>query len=540
MNILKKILPILLSLTFILTACGGGGITSSGFDSYANPCDAEARSLRIMADGGVQSLIEQGVFNGYDGDVSFVFRGSVDIKNTLAGGGNECVDAYWAASQVWMPGRFTSGPFSVARTIPGIAVTPELKASLGWGNTIVSTQLNAAIQSGQLNLAMASASQDDAAATVYLAQATAFCGEDILSAECINNPSYAQHFKELFASVTRSAQHSGAMTAIFYEDRKSGANEFNSIVLYESLLVKLNQDLVKAGLEPMQFVYITDASVVADLPIAFIENESQAWKAEEFEKLTAFLSSDEVKERLTELGWRTNYVGLSVDSKYDDVFNPSWGIDPSPSLFLMTYPKQVVIDYALNAYQAFLRKPSYTVYCLDYSGSMFGNGGYEQMVNAMDLLLDQNRAVGVYLQATAEDVTVVYGFESSIWDLGSVHGNDPAQMKALSTTIATANISGNTAMFSCVQAGLEHIAANYSSEYQYSVIAMTDGQSNSGLSSRQFKNYYEDYAYPVPVFGIAFANADEGELSAFRVTGGDYYLGNDDIVWAFRQAKANN
>ena len=48
----------------------------------------------------------------------------------------------------------------------------------------------------------------------------------------------------------------------------------------------------------------------------------------------------------------------------------------------ITMPAADVLMNALNLWQSSFRKPSLTVYCLDYSGSMSGEGN-AQLVNAM-------------------------------------------------------------------------------------------------------------------------------------------------------------
>ena len=51
-----------------------------------------------------------------------------------------------------------------------------------------------------------------------------------------------------------------------------------------------------------------------------------------------------------------------------------WGVDPLRTLNKLRLPVESVIWEALNTYQAVLRKPSFTIFCLDFSGSMQGAG----------------------------------------------------------------------------------------------------------------------------------------------------------------------
>lgn len=57
----------------------------------------------------------------------------------------------------------------------------------------------------------------------------------------------------------------------------------------------------------------------------------------------------------------------------------------------ITMPSEQVLTKALNLYQTEFRKPSLNVYCLDFSGSMIGQGN-EQLEEAMAQILIQENA----------------------------------------------------------------------------------------------------------------------------------------------------
>ena len=76
-------------------------------------------------------------------------------------------------------------------------------------------------------------------------------------------------------------------------------------------------------------------------------------------------------------------------------------------------PAADVLMNALNLWQSSFRKPSLTVYCLDYSGSMRGEG-CEQLVNAMPQVILQENAEKNLLQADADDIKIVVKFNSEV------------------------------------------------------------------------------------------------------------------------------
>ena len=175
---------------------------------------------------------------------------------------------------------------------------------------------------------------------------------------------------------------------------------------------------------------------------------------------------------------------------------------------------------------------------------MHDNGGRKQMIDAMDLLLDQDRAREVALQATSRDITVVYAFSSTVESIGEVKGNDQAALKDLSKAVAATDLNSNTAMFDCLITSLDYIGSHYDPAYSWAIIAMTDGASNTGADpndfARAYKSFTQKAGYAIPVYGIAFGDPDFTQLNTLKDTGGDVYDGRSDVAAAFRKAKGNN
>ena len=76
---------------------------------------------------------------------------------------------------------------------------------------------------------------------------------------------------------------------------------------------------------------------------------------------------------LEENGVRTWYGGVTTNSN-TKVFKKEWGIDTTKYLNVTKFPSKKVIDSAIDLYIEKLRKPTHVVFCLDYSGSMYGEG----------------------------------------------------------------------------------------------------------------------------------------------------------------------
>ena len=73
---------------------------------------------------------------------------------------------------------------------------------------------------------------------------------------------------------------------------------------------------------------------------------------------------------------RTGFGGLVKNADLN-IFNPDWGIQTEKPLVPIKFPSEDVIKEALTLYQMGFKKPSYTVFALDFSGSMSGDGEQE-------------------------------------------------------------------------------------------------------------------------------------------------------------------
>lgn len=139
----------------------------------------------------------------------------------------------------------------------------------------------------------------------------------------------------------------------------------------------------------MYIIYAKDGVSISDSPLAYIDNSNKD-KLEIFEKLQSYILSEEGQQELLKTGRRVWYGGVNPNAD-KTIFNPNWGIDTTKYLVPVKYPSTAVIKKALALYQSELRKPTHTVFCLDYSGSMSGEGE-QQLVSAMKYILTEEEA----------------------------------------------------------------------------------------------------------------------------------------------------
>ena len=541
-----RLVSALLVLTFLFLAC------STATSPLNSSPQGDPNTLQIVAGSEVKTLADAGVFDDFTKQsgikINITFKGSVDIKNSIKrtnANNPKDVDVYWPASTLQLSGNpSTITPSHAMKSYVLVMIDPKVVKSLGWDPKNVSMlDFIAAVKSGQIQLAMTSASQSNSGQTFYMAALTALCGKRVLVEDCLTRTDVVNNIKTLLAGVNRSSESSGKLLQVFIDDKTSGTNKFNAMVTYESLFIEGNKTLASSGNVPYMALYIKDAVAIADSPILFIDNGIEG-KLDSYNKLITYLTSPETEKKIQSLGWRTGQIGMAIQNPDRSVFNPDWGIDVSTEFPLMEYPKASIVNEAIDTYQTLFRKPSATLYCLDNSGSMHDNGGRAQMLDAMNLLLNQDRARDVALQATSRDLTVVYAFSKITQKIGEVTGNDQATLTSLSQDIANTDLNSNTAMFDCLTVALQYVEENYDPALAWAIIAMTDGASNAGPTSTDFLNTYRDFTtrtgYKIPVYGIAFGDPDFNQLNILKDTGGDVYDGRSDVATAFRKAKGNN
>jgi Ca-activated chloride channel family protein len=293
--------------------------------------------------------------------------------------------------------------------------------------------------------------------------------------------------------------------------------------------------------EPLYAVYPVDGLAIADNPLGYI-GTGDATKENLFKDLQRYLLSPEVQREIAMSGRR---VGLAAaDGSLDrTTFDPAWGIDPARVLAPVRWPPADVIRDALTLYQTSFRKPSITVYCLDYSGSM-RQDGQDDLKGAMRMLLDTPTAGRYLLQTSARDITIVIPFNDGIRSEWRVDGNEPDRLAELFGRISALEADGGTDIFSPVLRARDAILLSRNLEgYAPAIILMTDGKSENGMSLEQFERQWRASGKDpdIPVYSIKFGKADDRQLTELaRLSSGRVFDGSTDLVRAFRQARGYN
>jgi Ca-activated chloride channel family protein len=503
--------------------------------------DGDDPKLRILSGAENASLepMIQSFASEADLDIEITYMGSVDIMRELRRGADSSYDAVWPANRMWIDLGDTEGVIQLSASILRSPVVLGVKRSsaerLGWiGSTVTVDDILAAAEAGALTFMMSNAAQSDSGASAYLGFLYAFAGHpDLLTAEHLQDPMVRDKIQRLFGTVGRSAGSSALLNDLFLQDYDAYDGMFN----YESVIIETNRSLVQQGREPLYAIYPFDGTALADSPLALIDKDHDAKQAA-FAQLQSHLLSDHIQKQLVKLGRRAG-PGINPTDTDPTVFNPDWGIDPLRILNPIKIPDAPVVTEALNLYQSLLRKPSFTVFALDFSGSMKGDGE-QQVTEAMRLILDQSTAEQYLLQASPNDITIVITFSNNVKNVWQVEGADPNSLIKLADDIEREGAGGGTDIYKPVIRGFEMMKERGITGYFPAVVLLTDGKSSG--NPEDLTNFLSTSGLgPVPVFAITFGDASRGELEEIAMaTSGAVFDGHDDLVAAFRAVKINN
>jgi Ca-activated chloride channel family protein len=469
---------------------------------------------------------------------TFKYEGSLDIGLALGAEGGIDADAVWPASSVWIDlfdtGRRVKSATSIAQMPVILGVRKSKAQALGWiGKDVYMKDILGAVRSGQLKFLMTSATQSNSGASAYLAMLSSALGsKSVIEPGDLDNPAVQDTVKTLLSGVERSSGSSGWLADLYVKSAQDGT-QYDAMWNYEATLKETNDKLKPLGKELLYAIYPADGVAVGDSPLGFLERGRGGEYQQFFTDLLAYLQTEAAAKRIAATGRRIPLASNIAASP-----EPDWNFDPARLVTAIRMPEPAVIRQALDLYQTALRKPSLTALCLDYSGSMEGDGE-TQLEQAMQFVLTPEKASSVLVQWSTQDKILVYPFDSSVRESFSGTGS-PADQQTLLTQIEAESAGGGTDMYSCAQQALTDIeAATDLGNYLPAIVIMTDGRTDG--NSDALLDQWRSVTPRIPMFGITFGDADAGQLKSLaEATSARVFDGKADLAGAFRAARGYN
>lgn len=527
---------VLLLLTLLtLAACG---------DTRPTKSTTTAQTLRIISGSENQTLepLLQDYARQNNLKIELTYKGSVDIMLQLEQGAAMPYDAVWPANSLWIALGDKQGVVKAQESIWRSPVVFGVKKSvaerLGWiGRDVKVSEILAASEAGKFRFMMTSATQSNSGAAAYIGFLYAFAGApEVLTADNLHDPAVRDKIKRILGGVNRTAGSSGWLKDLFL-DQYAG---YDAMVNYEALVIEANQTLTNSGREPLYAIYPVDGLALADSPFGFVNRGDQQQEAA-FRKLQQYLLSDAVQKKISGFGRRVGPLGINSAQVDKTVFRTEWGIDVARTITPIKFPPPAVTQEALTLFQTSFRKPSLTVYCLDFSGSMKGQRE-QDLKTAMRILLDQDQAATYLLQASPDDITIVIPFDSRIRAEWQVVGNDRVALNDLYAKILQTQADGGTDIYSPALRALEIIKSKNYENYTSAVILLTDGESNTGKTYNDLQGGYQRLGFgTLPIYSILFGEASGQQLQQIaKLTTGRVFDGKKNLIDAFREARGYN
>ena len=352
---------------------------------------------------------------------------------------------------------------------------------------------------------------------------------EILKETDMENQQLKENMINLFSGVTRSSGSDEFLEEMFLK------SDYEAVVTYETSIININKKLTKDGKEPLYIVYTKDGVSISDSPLAYID-KSDKTKQEVFNKIQSYILSNEGQTELVKTGRRVWYGGTNENAD-TSIFNPDWGIDTKKYIVPVKMPSTAVIKKALGLYQTELRKPINTIFCLDYSGSMYGEGN-KQLVKAMKYILTEDEASKNLLQFSSKDKISIIAFNGKI--MGQWSTNNGVETEELIKNIENLSPIGQTNIYLAANTALQLISQENQDNYNTSVILMTDGESNSG-KIEDIKSNYQKTGNNVPIYSIMFGDASSYQLNDLALyTNAKVFDGRTNLLQAFKEVRGYN
>ncbi|EPH43608.1 hypothetical protein STRAU_3336 [Streptomyces aurantiacus JA 4570] len=288
-----------------------------------------------------------------------------------------------------------------------------------------------------------------------------------------------------------------------YVRRQSAAD---ALIAHESELLTLNAS-GKIG-QPLEIVHPEDGMVLSDFPLMLLD----AGEHKAYRKAVDWLRRDDVQKKLMERTWRRP-VGPDV---------------PRPAKLraeignALSYPDQpAVVQRLMENYGApgngRAAAGDHVVFLLDFSTSMRGRRMADLRAAFADLSGADPTATGKFARFYRGERLTVVRFAGRVLQERTVTVRGDRDLKSLNSFVGEGQFGDDTAVWSALGRGYD-IAADAVAEHPgrpLSLVLMTDGENNAGLSYREFTRRHAKLggaARAVPTFPVHFGEADADAL----------------------------
>jgi Ca-activated chloride channel family protein len=439
--------------------------------------------------------------------LKFKYVGTLDAVEQLQS--QNAFDFAWLASNRYVmltPGARERIKASERTMISPIVLgvkTSKAKA-LGWDKPEAAptwTDIAREAGAGHFRFAMSNPTSSNTGFSAILGLASAVAGKgDALELGDIDKATLTAFAK----AQSLTAGSSGWLADAYVREQ----DKLDGMVNYASVLHAMNQGGKLQ--EALVLIYPKDGVITADYPFMLVNPAKRA----EYDKVVAYLKSEPFQRAMTVATFRQPVLG-SVASAL-----------PKHNYFELAFPAKLdVVDGLLEAYLDEFRRPADSTYVVDVSGSMDSGGRIQQLRAALAGMAGQDATLsGRFARFHNRERVAITTFSSEIhdrqsWQLGTDRVANDNSLKAISGFAEQLQAGGGTAIYSAVVDAYQDALRRQAKQPDrvYSIVLMTDGENNEGLSLEQFSQWYAGLPADqrhIRIFAIQFGEARREELEA--------------------------
>jgi Ca-activated chloride channel homolog len=512
-----KSLLILPALAFLLSACGKSDSPQQlppeqvlTMLAGSELKDVEPLLPKLEAETGIR--------------LKFEYSGTLDGVERIQAG--EAFDAAWFSHAKYL--MLDPQARAKVRASEKIMLSPVVMGikesryqALGWEKRADLTwkDIAQAAASGKLNFAMTNPTSSNTGFSALMGVAAAFAGR----ADALTEQDIAKiDLSGLFKGQKLTAGSSGWLAERYLAESEGQGDRLDAMINYESVLLDLNARNAQSPKEKMRLVYPRDGIVTADYPLLLLNDGKRA----AYDKVVAWLKSPTTQQWLMqETKRRPVNSAVVLDKK----------LFAEALLSELPFPGKIeVVNRLLFSYLNDQRRPAHAFFVLDVSGSMDNENRLNSLRAALDSLAGGDTTLtGRFARFQNRERINLIAFSSSVEkdlllaaDMGNGNQDNERTLKQVREYSQQLQTRGGTALYDAVAEAYRQAATAMRSDPQryYTIVAMTDGDSNEGMSLADFRRFYAGLPVEVRqvrVFTVLFGDGNAGELKQLaELTGG--------------------
>ncbi len=382
------------------------------------------------------------------------------------------------------------------------AVRESLAKQWGWLDNpdITWGDIAEKVQSGAFEYAMSDPTASNSGFSTVMGVQAAFAGSsDVITAEDVD----FDKLKGFFSGQQLTSGSSGWLAEAYVRDQGRLDGLFN----YESVLMQLNQSGQLK--ERLVLIYPKEGVVTADYPLILLNEKQKS----AYEKLVAYLTSVDFQTWMMN---NTNRRPVNSEVKPGAQF-------PGGFLMELAFPNTIeTVNEILFAYLDEHRRPSHSFFVLDVSGSMAGQR-LQSLKQAMINLTGGDQSIsGQFARFRKREKVTIIAFHNAIaseaqFTIEST-GERAESMREIRNYVESFNARGGTAIYDALRLAYEQASAARieAPDRFYSIVLMSDGDNNGGMSYLDFDQFYRQHSDDVAgirTFPVLFGEANDAEMN---------------------------